>query len=64
MLGPRSRWISEFADALLDGRAALVDRGRGVCNSIDVDNLVHAIELAARTPASTARRSWSATPSA
>ncbi|MGD0525146.1 MAG: NAD(P)-dependent oxidoreductase [Polyangiaceae bacterium] len=50
VLGPRSRWISEFADALLVGRAALVDQGRGVCNSIDVDNLVHAIELAARTP--------------
>jgi nucleoside-diphosphate-sugar epimerase len=50
VFGPKSRWIAEFADALLDGRAALVDRGRGVCNSIYVDNLVHAIELAARAP--------------
>jgi nucleoside-diphosphate-sugar epimerase len=50
VFGPRSRWISEFADALLAGRAGLVDDGRGVCNSIYVDNLVHAIELAARTP--------------
>jgi nucleoside-diphosphate-sugar epimerase len=50
VFGPRSRWITEFADALLEGRAALVDRGRGICNSIYVDNLVHAIELAAREP--------------
>jgi nucleoside-diphosphate-sugar epimerase len=48
VFGPKSRWITEFADALLVGRAALVDHGRGVCNSIYVDNLVHAIELAAR----------------
>jgi nucleoside-diphosphate-sugar epimerase len=48
VFGPRSRWVTEFADALLGGRAVLVDGGRGVCNSIYVDNLVHAIELAAR----------------
>jgi nucleoside-diphosphate-sugar epimerase len=50
VFGPKSRWITEFADALLGGRAVLVDRGRGVCNSIYVDNLIHAIELAAREP--------------
>jgi nucleoside-diphosphate-sugar epimerase len=50
VFGPRSEWITGFADALLGGRAALVDRGRGICNSIYVDNLVHAIELAARQP--------------
>ena len=48
VFGPRSRWIAEFADALLRGGASLIDRGRGVCNSIYVDNLVHAIDLAAR----------------
>ena len=47
VLGPRSSWIGGFADALLAGEACLVDRGRGVCNAIYVDNLVHAIELAA-----------------
>jgi nucleoside-diphosphate-sugar epimerase len=50
VFGPRSRWVTEFADALLGGRATLVDHGRGVCNSIYVDNLVHAIELAAGAP--------------
>jgi 2-alkyl-3-oxoalkanoate reductase len=50
VFGPTSRWITEFVDALLSGRAALIDGGRGVCNSIYVDNLVHAIELAARQP--------------
>jgi nucleoside-diphosphate-sugar epimerase len=50
VFGPTSRWITEFADALLGGRAALIDRGRGVCNSIYVDNLVHAIDLAAHAP--------------
>jgi len=46
VLGPRSSWVGRFADALLAGKACLVDRGRGVCNAIYVDNLVHAIELA------------------
>ena len=46
VLGPRSSWIGGFADALLAGEACLVDGGRGVCNGIYVDNLVHAIELA------------------
>jgi nucleoside-diphosphate-sugar epimerase len=50
VFGPKSRRIVAFADALLSGRAALVDRGRGICNSMYVDNLVHAIELAARQP--------------
>ena len=50
VLGPRSRWITELADALLASRAALVDHGRGVCNSVYVDNLVHAVELAGRAP--------------
>ncbi len=46
VVGPRSSWIGRFADALLAGEACLVDRGRGVCNSVYVDNLVHAIDLA------------------
>jgi nucleoside-diphosphate-sugar epimerase len=50
VFGPRSQWIAEFAEALLGGRAALIDGGRGICNSIYVDNLAHAIELAARVP--------------
>jgi 2-alkyl-3-oxoalkanoate reductase len=44
--GPRSSWIGSFADELLTGRAVVVNRARGICNSIYVDNLVHAIRLA------------------
>jgi nucleoside-diphosphate-sugar epimerase len=40
-------WIGDFADALLDGQAFLVGGGEGLCNAVYVDNLVHAIELAA-----------------
>ena len=47
VFGPRSSWIGGFADALLAGHAFLVSGGRGVCNALYVDNLVHAVELAA-----------------
>jgi nucleoside-diphosphate-sugar epimerase len=50
VFGPRSSWITHFADDLLAGKAALLNRGRGICNSIYVDNLVHAIYLAATQP--------------
>jgi nucleoside-diphosphate-sugar epimerase len=50
VFGPRSSWITNFADALLAGRASLLNRGSGICNSIYVDNLVHAIYLAAAQP--------------
>jgi nucleoside-diphosphate-sugar epimerase len=49
--GPNSRWIGGLADALLEGRAGLVDGGLGVCNAIYVDNVVHAVALAATHPA-------------
>lgn len=44
--GPRSRWIADAAEALIERRARWIDGGRGVCNSIFVDNLVRAIECA------------------
>jgi nucleoside-diphosphate-sugar epimerase len=44
--GPRSRWTGGLADEVLNGQAVLVDGGRGICNGIYVDNLVHAIRLA------------------
>jgi 2-alkyl-3-oxoalkanoate reductase len=44
--GPRSQWITRFARGLLDGSAYVVAGGRGICNAIYVDNLVHAVELA------------------
>lgn len=50
VLGPRSSWVINFADALATRQASLLNRGRGICNSIYVDNLVHAIYLAAVQP--------------
>ena len=44
--GPRSQWIAGFARAVADGSAYVVAGGRGVCNAIYVDNLVHAVDLA------------------
>jgi nucleoside-diphosphate-sugar epimerase len=46
VFGPRDRWTTEFANALSAGTAYLVNEGKGICNSIYVDNLVHAIRLA------------------
>lgn len=46
VLGPRSRWITEFADRLLRGEAGLLMRGAGICNGVYVDNVLHAVELA------------------
>ncbi len=48
--GPRSQWTGGFADTVLDGTAALVDGGHGICNAIYVDNLVDAVLLAATVP--------------
>jgi len=45
--GPRSAWQAGFARQLLAGNACWLDDGRGICNSIYVDNLVHAVCLAA-----------------
>lgn len=49
--GPRSFWITTIADALLRQEAYLVNDGSGICNSIYVDTLVDAIQLALTTPA-------------
>lgn len=45
VFGPRSRWVSTLAEELLAGTAYLVDGGSGICNSIYVDNVIHAIRL-------------------
>jgi len=49
VFGPRSNWTGGLADELLNGQACLVgaDADAGICNSIYIDNLVHAIHLAA-----------------
>jgi len=46
VFGPRSRWIAELADRLVSGTAYLINEGRGICNTVYVDNLIHAIRLA------------------
>jgi nucleoside-diphosphate-sugar epimerase len=51
VFGPRSRWIADAAHEIRQGRAAWLNRGEGICNSIYVDNLVDAIRLALISPA-------------
>jgi 2-alkyl-3-oxoalkanoate reductase len=43
VFGPRSHWLSSLAEDLRAGRAWLLNDGRGICNSIYVDNLVAAV---------------------
>jgi len=43
VFGPRSRWVADTAEDLVAGRAAWINGGRGICNSVYVDNLVEAI---------------------
>lgn len=50
VFGPRSRWITDAARELREGRAACLNGGRGICNSIYVDNLVEAMRLAVLAP--------------
>jgi 2-alkyl-3-oxoalkanoate reductase len=45
VFGPRSRWVQDLADRLSQGNAYLIDRGKGICNTVYVDNLIHAIRL-------------------
>jgi nucleoside-diphosphate-sugar epimerase len=59
VFGPRSRWIDQVARQLLNGTAYLVGDGSGICNSIYVDNVVHAIRLALRAdPANVDREAF------
>jgi nucleoside-diphosphate-sugar epimerase len=50
VFGPRSQWTAGLAHDLLRGTACLVNEGKGICNSIYIDNLVHAIHLAMTSP--------------
>jgi nucleoside-diphosphate-sugar epimerase len=50
VFGPRSFWVVDFAERLLRGQGCWLDEGRGICNTLYVDNLVHAIDLALRVP--------------
>lgn len=46
VFGPRSRWIADAWDDLRNGNAAWVNQGRGICNTLYIDNLVEFIRLA------------------
>ncbi|MGA7936063.1 MAG: NAD(P)-dependent oxidoreductase [Kovacikia sp.] len=46
VFGPRSRWITELAEQLSQGTAYLINEGKGICNTVYVDNLIHGIRLA------------------
>lgn len=50
VFGPRSYWTAGLADALLNGQAYFVGSTDGICNSMYVDNLVHAIDCACNAP--------------
>jgi len=50
VFGPGSRWVFDFADALQNGTAYLVDGAEGICNSIYVDNLSYGIMRALTAP--------------
>jgi nucleoside-diphosphate-sugar epimerase len=48
VFGPRSQWWSaQIARDILNGDAYLIDGGEGVCNTVYIDNLVHAMWQAA-----------------
>jgi nucleoside-diphosphate-sugar epimerase len=55
VFGPRSRWISDYADALLSNGALWINHGSAICNTIYVDNLVHAARLACEEPKAVGR---------
>ena len=50
VFGPGSRWIYDFAAALRDDTAYVIDGARGICNSIYVDNLGYAVHAALTAP--------------
>jgi nucleoside-diphosphate-sugar epimerase len=41
--GPRSSWASGAAEDLMSHQAFLLDQGKGICNLMFVDNLIHSI---------------------
>ena len=50
VFGPRSRWLGDALEALRTGGVACIDEGRGLCNTLYIDNLVEIIRLAALKP--------------
>lgn len=46
VFGPRSGRVIDIANQLLSGSAYFINQGKGICNTVYVDNLVHAMRLA------------------
>jgi len=54
VFGPRSTyWSAQLASDLLAGKAYLINGGKGICNTIYIDNLVELMVLCATHPAAT-----------
>jgi nucleoside-diphosphate-sugar epimerase len=58
VFGPRDRWLSTLVAELQAGMAWLVEEGRGICNTIYVDNLIEAIRCCLSAPGSAAGRPY------
>jgi nucleoside-diphosphate-sugar epimerase len=58
VFGPRDRWVSQITSELLNGCAWVINNGRGICNTIYVDNLIHAIDQSLTAPASATGRPY------
>lgn len=54
VFGPRDRWTTTLARELSNRQAWLIEDGAGICNTIYVDNLVHAVRCCLSAPASSA----------
>lgn len=46
VFGPRSMWMQRAANQIMEGTMYLIGGGKGICNTIYVDNLVEAVRLA------------------
>ena len=44
--GPGSSWVVGFVNALLAGTAYVGNQGKGICNSVYIDNLIEEVRLA------------------
>jgi len=50
VFGPQSRWVIDLANQLTQGTAYLIGSGNGICNTVYIDNLIHALQLAMTVP--------------
>jgi nucleoside-diphosphate-sugar epimerase len=46
VVGPGSSWVAGFVNSLLAGTAYVGNQGKGICNSVYIDNLIEQIYLA------------------